>query len=212
MSPLRSYKYDLYISRLDGLWGFQPSFAVGAFANHHYWLRVILTTTYYSFLLAIVAVFAAYLALRPEWEAIAVAKTFALNLLLALPIYLLFPVCGPAYAFPKFPDTFQQVVPHPLAILGAPNGMPSVHFSNALLVAWFARHWFWGRCFGIVFVILTAAATLGLGEHYLFDLIVAIPYAFLISQIFIHQKAAAIAPLPPEQVAASDALDIPVLP
>jgi membrane-associated phospholipid phosphatase len=58
-----------------------------------------------------------------------------------------------------------------------PNGIPSVHASTALLVLWFLRRWWWGRISGVVFLILTIFATLGSGEHYLFDLFCALRYA-----------------------------------
>jgi membrane-associated phospholipid phosphatase len=121
--------------------------------------------------------FAATLLLRPEREAIRVAQTFLLNLFAALPIYLLFPVCGPAFAFPSFPALpLAGLVPHLLAISAAPNGVPSVHMSSALLVLWFLRRWPWGRAIGGVYAALIVLSTLASGQHYLFDLLCAVPY------------------------------------
>jgi PAP2 superfamily len=122
-------------------------------------------------------VFAAYLWLRSEREAVDLLKTFILNLLAALPIYMLIPVSGPRFVFPSFPTIVPTVVPHLLALNTPPNGIPCVHLSNALLVAWFARKWRFGQVAGVTFVLLTIGATLGFGEHYLFDLVLAVPYS-----------------------------------
>jgi len=105
-------------------------------------------------------------------------RTFALNMILAVPIYFLLPVCGPRYVFKAFPSDADSQIPHPVFLSYPPNGIPSVHFSTALLIFWFLRRWKMGRIFGAVFLLLTFLATLGLGEHYLFDLIVAVPYTF----------------------------------
>jgi hypothetical protein len=45
---------------------------------------------------------------------------------------------------------------------------------------WLLRHWKAGRIFGAVFLALTILATLGLGEHYIFDLFCAVPYAAIV--------------------------------
>ncbi len=184
MSSLRPLKLDLYVYCLDGTLGFQPSFVIGRVVEQHFWLKMILAFTYGSCSLAMLSVLAAYLRCRSRSEVLVAMKAFALNLFAALPIYLLIPVCGPKFAFPGFPSSvLQQVSPHAMAIWAPPNGVPSVHFSTALLVAWLARHWFWGRILGPAYVVLTAVVTLGSGQHYLFDLIAAVPYAFLIYRI-----------------------------
>ncbi len=184
MSALRPLKYDLYIYRLDR--GFEPGFAIWRVAERHPWLQFTLVTSYSLYTLAIVAVFAAYLWGRTEPESNALLKTFALNLVAALPIYWAIPVSGPRFAFPDYPAAVPLGVPHLLAIHAAPNGIPSVHLSTALLVAWFARHWLWGRVAGVVYVILTVAVTLGSGQHYLFDLIAAVPYTLLVYHLAFH--------------------------
>jgi len=67
---------------------------------------------------------------------------------------------------------------------GARNAMPSMHMTWALLVWWSA----WeltplARFIASCFAALTFLATLGFGEHYLVDLIVAVPFALLIESI-----------------------------
>ena len=183
LSDLRPGKYDLFIYGLDGRLGFQPSFAIGQLVAHHPWLRQLLSFTYGSCTLGMLAVFIAYLWLRSEAETVDLVRVFGLNLFVAVPIYLLVPVCGPAFAFAAFPALPAQVSPHLIAISAPPNGIPSVHFSTALLVAWFARRWPVGRVAGVIYVVLTAGATMGSGQHYLFDLLVAVPYAMCICRL-----------------------------
>jgi len=67
-----------------------------------------------------------------------------------------------------------------MTISAAPNGVPSVHTSTALLVLYFLRHWRFGMVAGSVFLGLTVLATLGSGQHYFFDLLCALPYSALI--------------------------------
>jgi hypothetical protein len=54
------------------------------------------------------------------------------------------------------------------------NAMPSLHVAWMLLLFWntLRRAW-WIRFIAAVYLVLTALATLGLGEHYLADLMVA---------------------------------------
>jgi hypothetical protein len=163
-------------SQFDAVFG-SPSFHLGQIAAAHLWLRTLVSVSYGLLPMAMLGAFAATLLLRPEREAVRVAQTFLLNLFAALPIYLLFPVCGPAFAFPSFPALPPAgLVPHLLAISAAPNGIPSVHMSSALLVLWFLRRWNWGRALGGVYAALIVLATLASGQHYLFDLLCAVPY------------------------------------
>ncbi len=62
--------------------------------------------------------------------------------------------------------------------------MPSLHMAWALLVWWYSRglSW-WERSIALLFLVFTLLATLGTGEHYLIDLIVAFPFALLIESI-----------------------------
>ncbi|HEY2845078.1 MAG TPA: phosphatase PAP2 family protein, partial [Bryobacteraceae bacterium] len=56
--------------------------------------------------------------------------------------------------------------------------IPSLHTAWGLLIFWRTRgSVLWIRAAAGLFLFLTLLATLGLGEHYLIDLIVAVPYA-----------------------------------
>ncbi len=97
-------------------------------------------------------------------------------------IYQLFPASGPAYvfgaAYPWHPPAaamvaLKQALPQP-----APrNCVPSLHTAWALLLVWHSRGRApWLRVATGAFLALTLLATMGLGEHYLPDLVIAVPF------------------------------------
>jgi hypothetical protein len=55
--------------------------------------------------------------------------------------------------------------------------------AGVVLIWWNARHWKLGGIVAFVFMMLTALAAVGFGEHYFLDLIVAFPYALAIQAI-----------------------------
>jgi hypothetical protein len=96
-------------------------------------------------------------------------------------LYFLFPVCGPKFAFPQFP--FNPPDPATLAgkLIAVPpaprNAVPSLHMASALVAFMHARRYGWIACaVAAVFVTGTFLATMGTGEHYLVDLLVAVPF------------------------------------
>jgi predicted membrane-bound spermidine synthase len=107
--------------------------------------------------------------------------------------YLLLPATGPKYIFGNL---FPNNMPDISNILTSPvvnhsnwprNAFPSMHFGwaftmwlNALLM----KEKWQSRLF-LVITIITIAATLGLGEHYLIDLIVAVPFSFALQATFL---------------------------
>jgi hypothetical protein len=175
MSQHRTARYDLYVFEIDRYFG-NPSFALGKIVTAHHGLWVLLATAYGLLIQAMLLTFAINVWLRGHREGTRVLVAFLLNLFAALPLYWLFPVSGPFYAFASFPNLPARVAPHLIVLTAAPNGVPSVHMSTALLVFWFLRRWQLGRVIGIVFLALTVLATLGGGENYLFDLLMAVPY------------------------------------
>jgi hypothetical protein len=61
--------------------------------------------------------------------------------------------------------------------------MPSVH-AMALLIFWHSRPWRLAvRIFAGALLLFTVLATLGFGEHYLIDLVVAVPFALTVETI-----------------------------
>jgi len=184
ISRFAPIRLDQYIFAIDSATGFQPSFAMGQLLARHFWLNTGADIAYKGLPCAVLVIFAAYVWLCTEAESLTVLRTFFLNLVLAVPIYLLIPVSGPVYAFQGFPfDIPHALVPHSIPLSAPPNGIPSVHTSTALLIVWFAWRWRIGRVLSLSYLAMMVVATLGSGEHYLFDLVIAIPYAILIAKI-----------------------------
>ena len=179
LSVIRPQKYDEFIFRIDSLLG-QPSYAIGKFAAHHPSVTILLSVVYGSLPIVMVWVFGIYL-WRRQTDCVRVIYTFGLNLFAAIPLYLLFPVCGPRFAFKGFPFAQPNVdIPHTIAVSAAPNGIPSVHTSTALLAVFLLWPWRLQWVLAVIFLILTLLSTLGSGQHYFFDLVCALPYAILV--------------------------------
>jgi hypothetical protein len=97
--------------------------------------------------------------------------------------YYFCPAGGPVHAFAGFPrlpaitSPATRVKPHLI-----PNCVPSVHLAMAMLVLFFARHCNRAcRTFTWIFLALTILVTLGLGEHYVIDLVLGVPFAVAIA-------------------------------
>jgi hypothetical protein len=182
-------KYDL--------WLFKADWALGSPA---YWIsRMIVRTPLYVVLVLVydtmpavlLLVYAAHLL----WRGIPghVLAAFALNFGAGFCLYLLLPACGPIYAFPSFPwvlPPFPEL--QSLSISSVPNCMPSIHASTALLALAFCWRWPGVRAAALLNVALTLLGTLASGEHYLIDLVVAVPYAaFVYAAVNRHIRSAA---------------------
>lgn len=105
---------------------------------------------------------------------------------LSVPITTLFlfvPAYGPLQIFGTlFPfevpaefSSYTRIAPKDTLIH---NAMPSMHMLWALLLLFISLHYpLWVRAVMAVFALLTAGATMALGEHYFVDLLVALPLA-----------------------------------
>lgn len=180
LSSITTIRYDEYVYCVDRWFG-APSFPLGRFAEAHPGLW---TPVFYSYALlpcAFLVLAVAYFALRPMHEAVRMAMTFFVACFLAPLAYMILPVAGPRYAFAAFPASPPtHLVPHIVHTAAPPNGIPSMHFCAALLLLHFARRWRIGEWLGSIYLLLTICSTLGTGEHYVVDLVAAIPYAFIL--------------------------------
>lgn len=94
--------------------------------------------------------------------------------------YWICPATGPRDAFPGFP--FLRPGPLPLAEISvAPrfprNAIPSLHFTWAWLLWRATRPVPWLHCLTLACLVGVVVGTLGFGEHYIIDLVVALPFA-----------------------------------
>ncbi|HTK94102.1 MAG TPA: phosphatase PAP2 family protein [Terriglobales bacterium] len=188
---------DLYLYKFDASLGFDPAFAAGALFRRSPLLAGVGLLVYLSLPLAIGIVYAGNIqprATRPNWF---VLEVTILTGLMGWALYMVFPGTGPMFVFgPRYP--FQPLA-HEIAqhlrlewIAVAPNAprnaMPSLHMAWVLLVWWnslsFPR---WARILALLYVAGTVFSTLGLGEHYLVDLVVAFPFALSAEALAMHR-------------------------
>lgn len=107
---------------------------------------------------------------------------------LAFICYSIIPLTGPIYAFgshyfpANMPNSNNIIADTIFVTPAARNAMPSMHLTGALLIflltaALNKKIYFYAS---ILFLFLTAYATLALGEHYVLDLVVALPFSAFI--------------------------------
>lgn len=132
-----------------------------------------------------------YLAL-PEHVRRTYSAAIALVGIMILPLYALCPGAGPAYLFPsQYPwSTPVSVQPQLVFLPGtALNTTPSGHLAWTLLLFWFTQrycHKWIVTVFGLN-VVITILNTLGLGEHYVIDLILALPFTAAIWAVAVNR-------------------------
>ena len=172
-------KFDYLLYHFDGALGLQPSFIVGRVVRSSRPLYWVLMMTYNCFGYWFSLLYAAHAGARVKYP-VSIIKMLVANGLIGASLYFVCPAMGPKYAFSNFPN-LPSLVPHAAVVAsGPPNAMPSLHFAGALLLLWLSRPWKWLYRWMVLFTALTGLATLGLGEHYFIDLVVAIPYALAI--------------------------------
>jgi hypothetical protein len=182
---------DLYLYSFDCSLGFQPSFLLGSVLWKWQWLKSVSYFFYLGLSVPIAAVYAGQLVRRRES-----ALPVMLALLYCGPIggifYNIFPAMGPVHLFqenfPWHPLSILQarhLLLEPVPISGFRNAIPSLHMAWVLLAWWYCRglSW-WTKGVVLTFVFFTVLATLGSGEHYLIDLVVAFPFCLMVQGLF----------------------------
>jgi len=174
--------YDLWLYAFDETLKIRPSFLIGHLTANAALLEDAARMAYES--LPLVICWLAALERRsPEKFSARVIPLFVTAGLAGVFLYQFLPAVGPAYIFGnKFPESLPAlsgVAIQPMLLPRvARNAMPSVHFACALLVWWntaaFGRVW---RALAVAYVAMIFLATMGFGEHYLVDLVVAVPFA-----------------------------------
>jgi len=168
--------YDLQVVYLDATFGVQPSFMVADIFTRYPAFATICMGIYAAviFPAALVGAMEAHYGRRMGLGAL---PTFLVIAGVGFAIYHILPVVGPA---PYFAGAFPFVSEH--NFLPAPrNAMPSLHTAWVLMAFLATR----GMSLPIRLITASAAvgtmiATLGTGEHYLTDLVVACPFVLLV--------------------------------
>ena len=182
---------DLYLYAFEGSLHLQPSKILAtAFAQ---WpiLAVVSWVLYLAAPVPMALVYAEQF-VRVKKRALPILLAILYSSFLGFVFYNVFPACGPKYllqaGFPEHMLTYEQLgrmYLEPVAILGPRNAMPSLHLTWVLLAWFYSRGGNrWTRAVLMVFVIFTVIATLGTGEHYTIDLIVACPFLLLVQCVF----------------------------
>ena len=161
------------------------AFDVGRFLARAPVLRGIASAVYDGIFLLVPALVAVRLRL-PRPLAVDFLVVCVVVSLLGQLCYYVTPIVGPAFAFSaRFPDTLPDVTRLPIVALPVPefyrNGLPSIHTAWALVFMWATRPFaWWWRAFGVAVVVFMILATLGFGQHYVLDLVAAVPYAVVV--------------------------------
>ncbi|MCA0304837.1 MAG: phosphatase PAP2 family protein [Proteobacteria bacterium] len=173
---------DPALYAFDGLLPVPAARWVASFTGGHPWFQALLAVVYN----ALFATFAVIVALESrvgDHPGKFVSRVLLIGLFGFL-LYFIAPGVGPHVAiYHRFIEALPDPMRLDLAPFAAPveaprNAMPSLHTTYALVMliaaARFGARWFAAAA---VFAALTMLATLGLREHYIVDLVVAVPLA-----------------------------------
>ena len=178
---------DLYLLVFDGSLGTQLSFVVGKWFRHWPWFGSLSWIFYLALPLPLALVYGCQL-LRHSKLAFRVMMGFIVTGPIGVAFYNVFPATGPIHVFgnyfPSLPPTASETAHlflQPIPVLGYRNGIPSLHMAWVLLAWWNARELSWvTKTIVFLFVVFTFLSTLGTGEHYFVDLVVALPFALMV--------------------------------
>jgi hypothetical protein len=185
--------FDPTLFRFDQSLGGQISFWMGRLLAASTPLR---NTAFLAYIMLPVAPAFAYLFERRLRVDGVLVQFLTLGAVGSIAINLL-PAAGPKFAFAAFP-VFPALGDLPSAArmmlpLAPRNAIPSLHMSWALLLFWHSRPYpRWARSVFALLVALTVMATLGLGEHYVVDLVVAFPFTLALRSAFARKAAATV--------------------
>jgi predicted membrane-bound spermidine synthase len=180
---LHPQTYDFIAYIIDGTYGFQPSETVAVVMRHLLGDTGLLSFAYRALPYAFPVLFAMQLRANARVP-VNLYTMLVTSALTVLALYQLCPIAGPFYAFGiDFPHSLPDAAQLPQAptvvpVLTARNGMPSMHLGWSLLL-WMNAGYLggWARAGYALLLGLTVLATLGLGEHYLIDLVAGVPAA-----------------------------------
>jgi len=175
---------DLYLFSFDSSLRVQIAFLMGQAYDLWPWFKGAGTAFYIGLPTAIGLVYAGQL-LRERKRAVSAMIAFLITGPVGVIFYNLLPAVGPIHIFlGRFPwkpiptEQATRLLVEPIAVAGLRNCMPSLHMTWVLLAWWYSRGLsFLERSLAMAFVVFTAFATMGTGEHYSIDLVVAFPFA-----------------------------------
>ena len=178
---------DLYLYCFDASLRVQFAFLAGQAFARWAWLSYPGMLVYLAFPIPVALVFAGQL-VRDRKAAICAMTAFLITGPAGVVFYALCPALGPIYLFTnRFPwgpltsDQASRLILETPALAGLRNSLPSLHLAWVLLAWWYSKGLSaWERGVVLFFLVFTVISTLGTGEHYLIDLIVAWPFALFV--------------------------------
>lgn len=133
------------------------------------WARELLLTVYVSLPLALSLIWLL------SGRSVVMLRAVVVSTLVVFIVYVILPATGPAHAFTPYPGPGTYNLD-----LNAPrNAFPSMHMTWALIGLTSAK----GKrlhASALVFVVLTGLACVGSGEHYMIDLVAAVPFTVIV--------------------------------
>jgi len=181
---------DLYLFSFDSSLRVQLSFLAAGWFLKWPWLRFVGMIFYLGLPISIALVYAGQLVRKRE-KAFPAMLAFLFTGPVGILFYNLFPAVSPhalfGRNFPLHPLPVSEVARlflEPIPLQGPRNAIPSLHLAWTLLAWWYSRGLSsWERAIAMAFLAFTALATLGTGEHYFIDLIVAFPFALMMQAL-----------------------------
>jgi len=179
---------DLYLFSFDGSLGGQFRFGMGrAFSSWPSFGKR--SGLFYNGLPVIISLVCARQIAARSAKALPVVGALILTGPIGVFFYSLFPALGPAHiaqlGFPYHPVAAAHLALAHVAARGPRNAIPSLHMAWVLLAWWYSRGLGrWARAIAFVFIVFTIFSTIGTGEHYVVDLVVAFPFAVFIESLF----------------------------
>jgi hypothetical protein len=185
---LHPQTYDLYLYTADAGYGIPICAWLGKFVGGRPLLLHACSLIYESLPLAVSLLYA-YERSGAKPIPVRVLPAFLGGGAAAYVLYNFLPATGPHYIFGgAFPDHLPAAARAGLHLVtvgdAARNAVPSMHLACALMILWACRplSW-WVRAAAAMFLAFTVLATIGFGEHYVVDLVAAVPYALALQAI-----------------------------
>lgn len=181
--------YDPVLYRIDAMLWLDGAYRLGDLLEAHRVMHIVILDLYeYILLAAIAALFSEVFYTRKN--AAALALQLVISSFMVFPLFCLMPALAPAFFFGQlFPDQLppsnilaMHVIPTNVETIR--NTCPSLHATWAILI-WLALadSPLWHRLLGAAFLVVTFIATMGFGEHYAVDWVVAMPLVLLVRGI-----------------------------
>ncbi len=187
--------WDYHLYRIDAALGSLAAPFAALTAEQGPWLQTLGISSYNALVAALYGIVAVAMRQRRIRELNA-WRMLVVPYMLAFLAYAWLPVSGPRYTF--FDGRFPSDLPDPMGVAALQviippafrNGMPSMHLTASLLV-WMMAVALRNRVTVVLASLLvagTAWSTLALGEHYVTDLAVAIPFSAFLGGVLIRPQ------------------------